>query len=260
MPATTLSEPSTAERVRSAFVSAGGAMLAVDGAPPVPTPVHHLLPDGSFAVTASAQSALAVATDAAAATGRAEGVAAVLELTDYSPLPLREPVRSLVWVRGRVHEVQQSAVRELLDVIAAEHPNPALLEVGSGDILLLLVVESVVVADATGAEPVRLGALLGANPDPFCELESAWVRHLDSDHPEVMSRLAGKLPPALRRGRARPLGLDRYGIRLRIEGPDADHDVRLSFPAPVHDVTGLGRAIRMLMGCPFVNGLRARPL
>jgi len=28
----------------------------------------------------------------------------------------------------------------------------------------------------------------------------------------------------------------------------------------MHDVGGLGRAIRALMGCPFVNGLRARRL
>ena len=28
--------------------------------------------------------------------------------------------------------------------------------------------------------------------------------------------------------------------------------------APVDDVTGLSRAIRVLMGCPFLNGLRAR--
>jgi len=255
MPTATLSEPTTAERVRSACMRAGGAMLAADGASPVATPVHHLLPDGSFAVTVCENSAIAVAAAESAA-----GVAAVLELTDYAPLPLREPVRSLVWIRGRVNEVGARGVRELLDVIAAENPNPALLEVGSGHVLLLLVVESVVVADATGAEPVRLGALLAARPDPFCELESAWVRHLDEDHPEVMSRLAGKLPPALRKGRVRPLGLDRYGIRLRIEGLDEDHDVRLPFTAPVHDVTGLGRAIRMLMGCPFVNGLRARPI
>ncbi|MCB0947568.1 MAG: DUF2470 domain-containing protein, partial [Mycobacterium sp.] len=100
--------------------------------------------------------------------------------------------------------------------------------------------------------------------DPFCELESAWLRHLDSDHPEVIARLAGKLPAVLRRGRVRPLGLDRYGVRLRVEGGGADggddHDVRLPFPEPVHDITGLGRAIRLLMGCPFVNGLRARRL
>jgi len=229
-------------------------MLATDGASPVETPVHHLLPDGSFAVTVCEDSAIAIA-----AADSAGGVAAVLELTDYAPLPLREPVRSLVWIRGRVHEVNASSVRQLLDAIAAEDPNPALLEVGSGHVLLLLVVESVVVADSTGAEPVRLGALLAAQPDPFCDLESAWVRHLEADHPEVMSRLACKLPVALRKGRVRPLGLDRYGIRLRIEGLNEDHDVRLPFAAPVRDVTGLSKAIRALMGCPFVNGLRARP-
>lgn len=255
MPATTLSKPTTAERVRSACAGAGSAMLAVDGVPPASTSVHHLLPDGSFAITVSSRCTIAAASTLAGAAG----VAAVLELTDYSPLPLREPVRSLVWVHGRIHQVRESAVRELLDVIATEHPNPALLEVGGTAELLLLDVESVVVADSTGAEPVGLGDLMAARPDPFCELESAWLRHLDADHPEVIARLAGRLPMALRRGRVRPLGLDRYGVRLRIEDCDGDHDVRLPFTAPVHDVSGLSKAIRVLMGCPFVNGLRARP-
>jgi len=254
MTALTLSAPTTAERVRSACARADGAILATDGVPPAPAPVHHLLPDGSLAVTVSGRSAVAKAVSLAGAAG----VAAVLELTDYAPLPLREPVRSLVWVRGRVREVSGADVRELLDLIAAESPNPDLLEVGSQHVLLLVQVDSVVVADATGAEPVAVAALLAAQPDPFCELETAWLRHLDSDQPEVIARLAGKLPASLRRGRVRPLGLDRYGVRLRVEGADGDHDVRLPFLAPVQDVAGLGRAIRVLMGCPFVNGLRAR--
>ena len=33
---------------------------------------------------------------------------------------------------------------------------------------------------------------------------------------------------------------------------------RLSFSKPVDDVSGLSQAIRVLMGCPFLNGLRAR--
>lgn len=251
MTSATLSTPTTAERVRSACVGGAAAILAADSVPPAAAPVHHLMADGSFALTVSSDSPIA---------GAAAGIAAVLELTDYAPLPLREPVRSLVWVRGRVHCVPPHAVRELLDLIAAARPDPALLEVGAGQSLLLLGADSVVVADSTGAEPVGLTELLAAAPDPFCEMESAWLRHLDSDHPEVMARLAGKLPARLRRGRVRPLGLDRYGMRLRVEGADGDHDVRLPFPAPVHDVGGLGRAIRVLMGCPFVNGLRARRL
>ena len=81
---------------------------------------------------------------------------------------------------------------------------------------------------------------------------------MESAHRDVVDRLADRLPTALRRGRVRPLGLDRYGVQLRVEGDDGDHDVRLPFAKPVDDVTGLSQAIRVLMGCPFLNGLRAR--
>ena len=155
--------PSTAERIRSVCVRASGAMLAVDGFAPVDTPVHHLLDEGAFAVTASADSAMA------AALTHTTGVEAMLELTDYAALPLRNPVRSLVWIRGRLRSVPPPLVAALLDVIAAA-----------------------------------------------------------------------------------------YGLRLRVEAVDGDHDVRLPFTAPVNDARGLSHAIRTLVGCPFLNGLRAR--
>lgn len=255
--------PTTAERIRSACARAGGAMLAVEGLDPTPTPVHHLLGDGSFATTAPVDGVLA----ARVASAADEGVQAVLEMTDYAPLPLREPVRSLVWIQGRLREVPLGEVAGLLDLIAASDPNPALLQVDSelssaaGEtryVLMRLEIESVVVADATGAESVALGALLGASPDPFCAMESCWLQHMESAHRDVVDRLADRLPTALRRGRVRPLGLDRYGVQLRVEGDDGDHDVRLPFAKPVDDVTGLSQAIRVLMGCPFLNGLRAR--
>jgi len=121
-----------------------------------------------------------------------------------------------------------------------------------------LEVESVVVADSTGAEAVGVSALLQARPDPFCGMESCWLQHLEIAHRDVIDRLADRLPTTLRRGRVRPLGLDRYGVRLRVENDEGDHDVRLAFNKPVDDVTGLSQAIRILMGCPFLNGLRAR--
>ncbi len=239
-------------------------MLAVEGVEPVATPVHHLLDDGSFAITVPANGLLA---GMAVSAGTA-GVQAVLELTDYAPLPLREPVRSLVWIRGRVHHIPGADVAELLDLVAAENPNPALLQVNTGSdeaasgdtpyALVRLEIDSVVVADSTGAESVGLSTLLDAQPDPFCALESPWLQHLESAHREVVDRLANRLPTTLRRGRVRPLGLDRYGVQLRVENEDGDHDVRLPFAKPVDDVTGLSQAIRVLMGCPFLNGLRAR--
>lgn len=121
-----------------------------------------------------------------------------------------------------------------------------------------LEIASVVVTDATGAEPVDVADLLAARPDPFCALESDLLWHLDTAHGDVVSRLVSRLPAPLRRGQVRPLGLDRYGVRFRVEGNDRDHDVRLPFHKPVDDMTGLSQAIRVLMGCPFINGLRAR--
>src|SRR6185503_16084361 len=117
---TAVAAPTTAERIRSACVRAGGAMLAIEGVDPIATPVHHLLDDGSFAITVPGNGTLA-------------GM-----------------------------------------VVAADDPNPALLQVNSDAAadtrysLMRLEIESVVVADSTGAESVGVGALLGAEPDPFC--------------------------------------------------------------------------------------------
>lgn len=256
------SAPTTAERIRSACVRASGALLAIEHDDPVPTPLHHLMDDGSVALAVPVGRARELARPIS-------GSQALLELIDYAPLPLREPVRSLVWVRGHLQEVHPSEILDTLDLIAAECPNPALLGVdtprcapAAGEeprsTLLRLEIASVVVTDATGAEPVSVGDLLGARPDPFCALESSLLWHLDTAHSDVLARLVSRLPAPLRRGHVRPLGLDRYGVRFRVEGDDRDHDVRLPFHKPVDDMTGLSQAIRVLMGCPFINGLRAR--
>lgn len=258
--------PTTAERVRSACVRAGGALLAVEapqaGREPLATPVHHLLQDGTFALALPAG-------PGAAGDDSLSGSQALLELTDYAPLPLREPVRSLVWVRGRLREVHPGEITATLDVIAAERPQPALLQVDTPRCapsavdeprytLMRLEIASIVVADATGAEAVSLTDLLAARPDPFCEVESSLLWHLETAHGDVLARLVSRLPASLRRGLVRPLGLDRYGVRFRVEGDDHDHDVRLPFHKAVDDMIGLSQAVRVLMGCPFVNGLRAR--
>src|SRR5258708_166582 len=124
-----------------------------EGVEPISTPVHHLLDDASFAITVPGDGPLGGMVVAAGTAG----VQAVLEITDYAPLPLREPVRSLVWIRGRLHGVPAGEVAALLDLIAVENPDPALLQVNSDSAadtryaLMRLEIESVVVADSTGA-------------------------------------------------------------------------------------------------------------
>lgn len=247
--------PSAAERMRSTTARTTGAVLAVAGSDPVITTLHHLRGDGTAVVATPTDCAPA----ALAWQAGPGGLPAVLELTDHAPLALREPVRSLVWLRGTLTAVDGHAERTLADTVAGEHPHPALLDVGHGATLLRLRIESAVVADGRGAESVPIGDLLAAAPDPFCGVETDWLQHLEQDHADLVALLARRLPSSLRTGRVRPLGIDRYGVRLRIEGESGDHDVRMDFTEPADDPAALGRALRILVGCPFVNGMRARP-
>ena len=173
-------------------------------------------------------------------------------------------------VQGRVHPVGALAPNgvpldaEMVECgaafvdYAATLPHPALLDVGHRAELLRLRLTSVVAADTTGAEAVEVADVLAAAPDPFAAVESAWLEHLEQDHGDLVHRIARHIPAAERRGRIRPLGLDRYGLRLRLESGRGDHDVRIPFPEPADDAESLGRALRRLVGCPFANGLRAR--
>lgn len=252
------SAPSHAERVRTACARAEVAVLAVGGAEPVATTVHLVRGDAGH----PADVVLVVPQDTAATAlawqGGRGGTPAVLEVTDCTPLALREPVRALVWLRGRLHAVGPERARGLAGAVAETHPHPALLDVGHGASVLRLELDSAVLADSAGAAAVTPAELGAAAVDPFAADEDAWLTHLDTEHPELLPLLARRLPLPLRQGRVRPLGIDRHGIRLRVERSLGDADVRLPFPAPVDTPAALSRALRVLVGCPFLNGLRAR--
>ncbi|MCA2209933.1 MULTISPECIES: DUF2470 domain-containing protein [Nocardia] len=247
---TTILAPTTAERVRSACLRAETAVLALPGIDPVPTTLHHLRRCGDAVIAVPADSL------AAALAATANETSAVLELTDHAPLPLREPVRALVWLRGWVRQVPPHAQRALAVEIAKDFPHPGLLDVGHGATLLRVVVNSAVLADTSGAESVDHADLRAATADPFCEMEGAWLAHMAEDHADLIAQLARHLPARLQGGRVHPLSIDRYGMTLRVESIDADHDVRLPFSSPADDVESLSKAVRLLAGCPFLNGLR----
>lgn len=246
--------PSTAERVRSVCLRAEHTVLAVEGSAPVATTMRFLRSPGEIVMVVPADSTVGAVTFQAGSAG----VPAVLELTDHAPLDLREPVRSLVWLSGELRRVPDNAERAVAAAVASQYPHAGLLDVGHSGVLLRLILESVVVADATGAEPLSVRDLMAAEPDPFWEVEGGWLQHLDSDHSDMVHQIARRLPPSLRTGRPRPLSIDRYGVGIRVEGPSDDHDVRIPFASPVDDVTELSKALRVLAGCPFMNGLRAR--
>lgn len=243
MPTTTRHEPSHAEAIATACRRADAATLAVGELDAFTVPVVHLFESQVFALVPDACVAATFGAGCDAA-------AAVIEIADHAPIQLREQVRALIWLTGTAHPVPAELQRELAVEIAADHPVDGLLDLGHGHTLLRMHIDNGVIADSTGAASVAAETLAAACPDPFWEYENDWIAHLDADHADLVGQLARSLPMSARAGRVRPLGIDRFGIRLRIEGPDADSDIRLPFAGPVDSVAALSRALRTLAGLP----------
>ncbi|RZS30345.1 uncharacterized protein DUF2470 [Herbihabitans rhizosphaerae] len=220
----------------------------VDGARLVPL-LHHVHTDGSVSLLLPDDHELITEAEFAP---RGE-VAAMLELVDFAPVPLREPIRGLMWITGWLCALGAEQARDEASMIAESTPDPRLLDLGHGAAMLRLVPVSLVVADSAGTHSVAPDEFGHAEPDPFVYYESEWLMHLAHHHGDVVTRLARHLPPELRDGRIRPLGLDRLGMRLRVEIGNVDHDVRLSFSQPVDTPAELAARLRQMVGCPFVT-------
>lgn len=246
--------PTHVERARSAVARGGTAALVGTGSPVVRPLVHHVRADGSAALVLAEDEPLL---DRVRAAPRS-GLAVMLELADPAPVDLREAVRGLVWVTGWLHLPDPASARRLAVHIADVHPHPALLDVGHGSVVVKLVPGSIVLADAEGSAAFTPVELAAARPDPFCRVEQQWLAHLEQCHPEVLRALSRHLPGPLRDvpgARVRPLGVDRCGIRLRVEGPDRDHDVRLAWRCDVRTQDELRVQMGLLVdhGCAGAN-------
>ena len=242
--------PHPAERART-IGSRGPATLLMPAAtdPERVAPLlHHVHDDGVVSLLLPDEHALVTFVRAAPH----HPVTTMVELTDLAPVPLREPVRGLLWITGRLSAVDPSAARDVAVDISCVRADPRLLDIGHGATMLQLAPLSIVVADADGTHSVPTPAYRDAEPDPFCHEEARWLRHLEVSHADVVHTLWRHLPAHLRGGHLRPLGLDRYGLRLRVESLDDDHDVRLAFSRPIDTLTELSAELRRLVGCPFL--------
>ncbi|MGQ0840494.1 DUF2470 domain-containing protein [Actinokineospora sp.] len=245
--------PHPAERARTIATLGGRATLALTGDEPMAAErvvplLHHVHPDATVSILLPADHALVTAAWQA---HRGE-LATMVELADPAPVPLREPIRGLLWITGWLRALDEQASRDLALVVADSRPDPRLLDLGHGAALLRLVPVALVLADADGTHPVQAEEFAAAEPDPFAAQEAGWLRHLEVSHTDVVGALARHLPEHLRGGHVRPLGLDRFGLRLRVEATDADHDIRLAFARPVGTAKELSAELRRLVGCPFL--------
>ncbi|GAA3860919.1 DUF2470 domain-containing protein [Saccharothrix violaceirubra] len=236
--------PHPAERARTIATRGGrAALLPSNGTEARITPAfHHVHPTGEATMLLPDDHPLV-------RTGATTGM---LEVADHAPVTLREPVRGLLWITGWLRVLDPQEARQACLEVAEQRPDPRLLDVGHGMSALRLEPASIVVADAEGTTSLQPDLFATAEPDPFCTHEDHWLRHLELSHRDVVGLLSQHLPEHLRGGHVRPLGLDRLGLRLRVEATDEDHDVRIAFSRPVATAQELSVELRRLMGCPFL--------
>lgn len=254
--------PPVADRARSLVTRGALAALVGTGEPQPVTPLmHHVRPDGTTDLLLPddhpVRRRAGAARDGAARDGTArDGTAAMLELTGSTPVPLAEPVRELLWLVGRIEQEDPATRRDRALQLAETAPHPNLLDAGRGATLLRLRPASLVYSDAEGCAPLSPSELARAVPDPFCRVETAWLEHVDRAHPEMLRALRRHLPCPLRHteGRIRPLGVDRYGLRVRVPAPGGGtRDVRLAFSTPAGTAAELQARFAELVGLSAAN-------
>ena len=177
----------------------------------------------------------------------------MLEIADQAPVPLREPVRGLLWLTGWITALDGKEARDEILAVADVRPDHRLLDAGHGASVLQAhtrvdgdrgrrghVVDQAGTVRERDAGPVlRQRGPLAAAPGGRAPRRRRPAR------PPSAGGAAG--------GHVRPLGLDRFGLRLRVEAECDDHDVRIAFSKPVSTPQELAAELRRLMGCPFLS-------
>jgi hypothetical protein len=238
--------PTDAERARGIAARGGSASLVGTGASTAAPLVHQVRADGSAVLLFADGEPLLEQVR-----GGDGGFTAMLELADRAPVDLREPVRGLLWVTGRLWLPDPDSARRFALQIADENPDPGLLALGHGATLVRMHPDFAVLSDAEGSAVLAPAELAGARPDPFCRVEHPVLAHMESHHPELLGALTEHLPAALREradARVRPLGLDRFGLRLRVETPFRDHDIRLAWDGTPSTMPELWSELRRMTG------------
>jgi hypothetical protein len=173
-------------------------------------------------------------------------VPARLTVTDRTPFPLTHPFRGLVRLSGWVGPVAEYDLTRLVLEFADVHACDRLFDVGLSATLLRLDVAEVQVEEPGGAADVEPEDFRAARPDGVSRAENDLV----AEHCEALVRLASRVQRRVgRHDRVRLLGLDRFGIRFRVQSRSGCYDLRVPFAAPLDGPAGLGAAVDQLLTC-----------
>ncbi|MDT0308786.1 DUF2470 domain-containing protein [Streptomyces sp. DSM 44917] len=241
-------QPSGAERVRTLVAGNASAVLVIPGCEsseraPATVDARAVSPSGDVLLL------LPVGSPAtrAATHATADEVTAVMEITDVAPVAVPHRIRGRGWVAGWLTHVPEAERPAALALLADERPG--LPEPGPGAALLRLEVGEAYTDDLWGAEHVEPEDFAEAAPDPLARHEAELLQHLAASHGSQLRSLCalvGDRGACAGWQRVVPLGLDRFGLRVRFCAADACFDARFEFPHPVTGIPGLRTAIRHL--------------
>jgi hypothetical protein len=180
---------------------------------------HGLTPDGSVLFQAPPDLEL----------GAAEAVA-----IDVSAVPQSDRIRGEVYLRGSLDDVREPLPAGMrAHLTGSDDPGVGrLVQLDPDDVVLDWRCE-----DAVGRREIPLTAYRSAFPDPLVAYEHTWLPHLQADHAEVLGTMArhelGLEPAQDEAVDVRALGLDRYGVVLRVHDGRSRYDLRIPFDRPV---------------------------
>lgn len=239
--------PTAAERARSVACS-GSATLCAAAVGCAPLLAHATTAGGDLLLVVPSDGELMTAVRCSP-----QGdLPCLLTLTDRAPVALREPIRAQLWISGWLTPVHRADQAAAILAFADVSPAEVLLDVGRSASLLRLDYADLVLGESGPTVEVTPEQYAAASPDPLVAVEADAVRHLEQAHPQELAVLRSRLPDdcAGPDDVVRPLGLDRWGLRFRIERLRGCRDVRLSFAGPLSCPAELGEAMRRLLCTP----------
>lgn len=237
--------PTPAERARSVLARPNPATVTTsDVSLHLTGPACHTGPDGEITLLVPDQHRVLGEIDA-------DGLEATIEFTDTAPVDLRDRTRSLLWINGDLSLPPVAEARDRALAVSEGDPDERLLDLGHGRTMIVLLPHLVVYSDHDGCHLLDPGEFTSLRPAPFDRWEGPWLRHLEQDHADLLEAVVQHCPVPLPDGRPRPLGVDRYGLRLRLESPGGDHDVRIPFRRPARTAHEVAHQVQELARLPF---------
>ncbi|MVO88193.1 DUF2470 domain-containing protein [Streptomyces sp. p1417] len=199
--------PTAAARARSVLATAWSCAVTTEIGRDDLVGAHTVSERGTVLLHPPEDSALAAALICAP---RGEP-STLLEFADVAPVPIRDRVRSRLWLSGTLTATRDHLVFE---------PACAVLH------------------DAGGRTGIDLEEFALTDPDPLAQAESRLLTHLADAHPEAVEQLTRLISADSLTGvvAVKPLAIDRHGLTLRLERISSQADVRLQFHEPVDDL------------------------